>query len=90
MGRDTFRPDATCRLRRAAEGKGGAAWRRDRSHADSLLGGEYGEHGEDPPLARSEHRGIPTAWAAEVIHRGSHARVREGFKDSKDSRIQGF
>ena len=33
MGRDALRPDATRRLRRAAEGKGGAAWRRDRTRA---------------------------------------------------------
>lgn len=47
--------------RRAAEGMGGAAWRRDRSHAQPRaapgFGREHGEHGEDPPLARSEHRG---------------------------------
>ena len=28
-----------------------------RTRADPPLGGEHGEHGEDPPLARSEHRG---------------------------------
>ena len=62
-GRDAFRPDAFRRLRRAAEGKGGAAWRRDRSHAQPRaapgFGREHGEHGEDLPLARSEHRGTP-------------------------------
>jgi hypothetical protein len=54
MGRDAPRPDATRRLRRAAEGKGGAAWRRDRSRAQPRaatgFGREHGEHGEDPPL----------------------------------------
>ena len=38
MGRDALRPDAFRRLRRAAEGKGGAAWRRDRSHAQPRAG----------------------------------------------------
>jgi len=57
MARGVPRPDASRRLRRAAEGKGGAAWHRDRTHAQPPLGGEHGEHGEDPPLARSEHRG---------------------------------
>ena len=33
MGRDALRPDAIRRLRGAAEGKGGAAWRRDRTRA---------------------------------------------------------
>jgi len=63
MGRDTPRPDALRRLRCAAEGKGGAAWRRDRSRAQPRavpgFGREHGEHGEDPLLARSEHRGTP-------------------------------
>ena len=36
--RDAFRPDALRRLRRAAEDKGGAAWRRDRSHAQPRAG----------------------------------------------------
>jgi len=44
----------------------GATWTR----ADPPLGGEHGEHGEDPPLDRSEHRGThtgprtppPTSW----------------------------
>jgi hypothetical protein len=42
-----------------------------RSHAQPPLGGEHGEHGEDPPLARSEHRG--TGFRLErggVIHSG--------------------
>jgi len=52
--RDALCPDPSRAPRRAAEGKGGAAWRRDRSHAQRPLGRE---HGEDPPFARSEHRG---------------------------------
>ncbi len=28
-----------------------------RSHAQARLRAEHGEHGEDPPLPRSEHRG---------------------------------
>ena len=32
-----------------------------RSHAQRPLGREHGEHGEDPPLDRSEHRGITQA-----------------------------
>ena len=39
MGRDAPRPDAARRLRGAAEGKGAAAWRRDRSHAQHLASG---------------------------------------------------
>jgi len=38
MGRDAPRPDATRRLRRAAKGKGGAVWRRDRSRAQPRAG----------------------------------------------------
>jgi len=73
MGRDAPRPDATRRLRRAAEGKGAAAWRRDRSRAQPRaapgFGREHGEHGEDPPLARSEHRGTHTGCPqGGVIH----------------------
>jgi len=33
MRRDALRPDVSWRSRRAAEGKGGAAWRRDRTRA---------------------------------------------------------
>jgi hypothetical protein len=61
LWRDALRPDISAPARRAAEGKGGAAWRRDRSRAQPRaapgFGREHGEHGEDPPLARSEHRG---------------------------------
>ena len=38
MGQDAPRPDASRRLRRAAEGKGGAAWRRDRTRAQPRAG----------------------------------------------------
>ncbi len=75
MGRDAPRPDASWRLRRAAEGKGGAFWRRDRSRAQPRtapgFGREHGEHGEDPPLARSEHRGTYAGCPQDgVIHSG--------------------
>ena len=61
MGRDALRPDAPRRHRRAAEGKGGRRpGPQPRAATRSRpLGGEHGEHGEDPPLARSEHRGTP-------------------------------
>ncbi len=75
MGQDAPRPDASRRLRRAAEGKGGAAWRRDRSRAQPRtapgFGREHGEHGEDPPLVRSEHRGTHAGCPQDrVIHSG--------------------
>jgi len=43
--------------RRARAAPLGAGTGATRSHAQPPLGGEHGEHGEDPPLARSEHRG---------------------------------
>ena len=61
LWRDALRPDTLCPARCAAEGKGGATWRRDRTRAQPCAAPfwarEHGEHGEDPPLARSEHRG---------------------------------
>ena len=55
MGRDTPRSDAIRQLWRAAEG----------------FGREHGEHGEDPPLARSEHCGICAGCLqGAVIHSG--------------------
>jgi len=67
--RDALRPDTSTTARRAAEGKGGAAWRRDRTRAQPRaapgFGREHGEHGEDPPLARSEHRGTPAGRGGE-------------------------
>ena len=83
MGRDALRPDTPRWLRRAAEGKGGAPWRRDRSHAD--------------PRAPAAWRGARGAWrgptpcsqrapwhpCCEGMERsypqGDRARVREGF-----------
>ncbi len=53
MGWDALRPDAYRRLRRAAEGKGGAAWRRDRSHAD--------------PRAPAAWRGARGAWRGPTL-----------------------
>lgn len=49
--------------RRARAAPLGAGTGPARSHAQPPLGGEHGEHGEDPPLARSEHRGTPRARA---------------------------
>ena len=59
---------AQWRARAAPLGAGTGA---TRTHADPPLGGEHGEHGEDPPLARSEHRGTS-------LHpcRGAETRVR--------------
>jgi len=66
LWRDALRPDTSVTARRAAEGKGGAVWRWDRSRAQPCVapgfGREHGEHGEDPPLARSEHRGTYTGY----------------------------
>ncbi len=60
--RDALCPDTYHPAWRAAEGKGDAAWHRDRTRAQPrtapAFGREHGEHGENPPLARSEHRGI--------------------------------
>jgi len=41
--------------RRAKAAPLGAGTGPARSHAQPLLGGEHDEHGEDPPLARSEY-----------------------------------
>jgi hypothetical protein len=49
MGQDAPCPNSIWRLRRAAEG----------------FGCEHGEHGDDPPLARSEHRGPSASWDSE-------------------------
>ena len=43
--------------RRARAAPLGAGTGATRSHAQRPLGREHGEDGEDPPLARSEHRG---------------------------------
>ena len=52
---------------RAAEVKGGASWRRDRSHAQSPLGGK---HGEDPPFDRSEHEHTLSCMVGDVEYDG--------------------
>jgi len=55
--------------RRARAAPFGAGTRPARSHAQPPFGGEHGEHGEDPPLARSEHRGLCCAGRViPVIH----------------------
>ncbi len=51
------RPGRHGAQRRARAAPLGAGTGATRSHAQPPLGGEHGEHGEDPPLARSEHRG---------------------------------
>jgi len=55
--------------RRARAAPLGAGTGATRSHAQPPLGGEHGEHGEDPPLARSEHRGIHFAPDRLVTHK---------------------
>lgn len=54
-GGDAPRPDPSRAARSGVKVKGGAASRRDRSHAQGPTGPE---HGEDPPLDRNEHRAI--------------------------------
>lgn len=56
--------------RRARAALLGAGTGPARSHAQPPFGGEHGEHGEDPPLARSEHRGTPSRppEAPKVVH----------------------
>ena len=49
--------------RRARAAPLGAGTGATRSHAQRPFGREHGEHGEDPPLARSEHRGTRTDLA---------------------------
>ena len=58
------RHGAQGRSRAAPLGAGTAA---ARSHAQPPFGGEHGEHGEDPPLDRPEHRGT-CPQARQVIH----------------------
>ena len=64
------RPGRRGAQRRARAAPLGAGTGAARSHAQRPLGREHGEHGEDPPLARSEHRGTP--WkppeAPKVVH----------------------
>ena len=55
-----------------------------RSHAQPPLGGEHGEHGEDPPLARSEHRGTPADRACESYpQRKSSSSLKFRFRASQ-------
>jgi hypothetical protein len=56
--------------RRARAAPLGAGTGATRSHAQPPLGGEHDEHGEDPPLARSEHRGtrLGSLKAPKVVH----------------------
>ena len=47
-------------------------------------GGEHGEHGEDPPLARSEHRGTPFGRAGESYpQRRSSSSLKFRFRGSQ-------
>jgi len=64
--------------RRARAAPLGAGTGPARSHAQPPLGGEHGEHGEDPPLARSEHRGTQAAWAGK-LSTGSRALAGLGL-----------
>ena len=59
--RDAFRPDAFWWLRRAGAVKGGRRPGPDPRAATRSPKGEHGEHGEDLPLDRPEHRGIAQA-----------------------------
>ncbi len=54
-----LRHGAQRRARAALLGAGTAA---ARSHAQARLRAEHGEHGEDPPLTRSEHRGTHAGY----------------------------
>ena len=69
--------------RRARAAPLGAGTGATRTHADPPLGGEHGEHGEDPPLARSEHRGTS-------LHpdRGAETSLR-GFAALRFSTVEG-
>ena len=78
--------------RRARAAPLGAGTGPARSHAQPPLGGEHGEHGEDPPLARSEHRGTCCCERqAELSTAGLRAYARrilrilriQGFRDFK-------
>ncbi len=62
--------------RRARAAPLGAGTGPARSHAQPPFGGEHGEHGEDPPLARSEHRGTRTVPARTVWARKLSTRSR--------------
>ena len=59
--RDAFRPDALQRPWRAGAVKGGRRPGPDPRAATRSPKGEHGEHGEDLPLDRPEHRGTTQA-----------------------------
>jgi len=90
MGRDAPRPDASWRSRRAAKGKGGAIWRRDRSHAQRpVLGASMAR---TYPLPAASTVAPNRTSVARVIHRGSRAYARrvQGFYGFKDSGFLGL
>ncbi len=73
MGRDTSRPDASRRLRRAAEGKGGAAWRRDRSRTQPRTGPfrpSMASTVRTHPLPAVSTVALPAPGTGGVIHSG--------------------
>ncbi len=76
--------------RRARAAPLGAGTGATRTRADPPFGGEHGEHGEDLPLTRSEHRGTPVARSSVSYPQGIARVYAKDSKDSKDSRIRGF
>jgi hypothetical protein len=88
-GGTPFVPTPTARRgaqRRARAAPFGAGTGATRSHAQPPLGGEHGEHGEDPPLARSEHRGTqPNAGNASYPQRKSSISLKFRFRGSQAS-----
>ena len=80
--------------RRARAAPLGAGTGPARSHAQRPLGREHGEHGEDPPLARSEHRGTSGAFQREnrvpSYPQMNASRARVYARRFLDSWIQGF
>jgi hypothetical protein len=82
MGRDVSRPDPSggCGVQRRARAALRAA-----THRPAWA--EHGEHGEDPPLARSEHRGTNRTSVTRVIHRGIACVCTKG---SRILWVQGF
>jgi len=67
--------------RRARAAPLGAGTGATRSHAQPPLGGEHGEHGEDPPLARSEHRGICCVCPVIPVIHASRGQLPEELTD---------
>ena len=60
-GRPSSRRVPPAAARSAGQGRPQAGTAAAHSHAQRPLAREHGEHGEDPTLARSEHRGSPLA-----------------------------